>query len=94
MSQDCPQRIQDSNSESFRPRKSSTSSPLPVNCQKIISDGKVNKIRFDVSASEIISLDVFNMVFRNNSSKGIFGEKPFIPKSDQCQIFPAASPEI
>ena len=41
MYQHCPQSIPDSNSESFRPRKPSTSSPLPVNCHKIISDGKL-----------------------------------------------------
>ena len=47
----CPQSIPDSNSESFLPRKSSTSSPLPVNCQKKISDGHLNKTGFAVSAS-------------------------------------------
>ena len=54
MSQHCPQTIPDSNSESFRPRKSSMSWPLAVNCQKNISHGQVNKTRFTVSASEIV----------------------------------------
>ena len=54
MSQHCSQRIPESNSKSFRPRKSTMSSPLPVNCQKIISEGQVNKTRFAVLASEII----------------------------------------
>ena len=46
MSQHCPQSMPDSNSQSFWPRKSSTSSPLRVNCQKIISDGQIKKVSF------------------------------------------------
>ena len=44
ISQHCPQRKLDSNSESFQSRKSAMSSPFPVKCQKIISDGQVNKL--------------------------------------------------
>ena len=46
MSQHCPQRKLDPNSESFRPRKSPMSLPLPVNCQKMISDGQLKITRF------------------------------------------------